>query len=58
MNETNKFYDSCGDSIQVTDGNGLMQIWTSHREVILTPDKAIELFTQGLELAKEAKAKQ
>ena len=58
MNETNKFVDSCGDSIQVTDGNGLMQIWTSHREVILTPDKAIEFAKQLTELAKEVKAKQ
>ena len=55
MNETNKFVDSCGDSIQVTDGNGFMQIWTSHREVILTPDQAIEFAKQLTELAQEVK---
>ena len=58
MNETNKFIDSCGDSIQAfINDDGLIQIATfGHPEP--SPDQAIEFAKQLIELAQEVKAKQ
>ena len=57
MNETNKFKDECGDTVQAMLWlNGILISVSGQPE--LTPGKAIEFFEQGLALAKEAKAKQ
>ncbi len=55
MNETNKFKDGCGDSIQAISANGFTAIWSGKFEVLLTPDQAIEFAKQLTELAQEVK---
>ena len=57
MNETNKFKDYAGDSIQAIhwlDG----VLFSMIGQAKLTPDQAIEFAKQLTELAQELKAKQ
>ena len=57
MNETNKFKDYAGDSVQaVASHDGDVFIF-ANREPMLTPDQAIEFAKQLTELAQEVKVK-
>ncbi len=57
MNETNKFYDECGDAIQAVQNNdGLIEMYAP-KSPLLTPDQAIEFAKQLTELAQDVKAK-
>ena len=58
MNETNKFKDHAGDSIQAySSKDGFIGV-AAECLVELTPDQAIEFAKQLTELAQEVKAKQ
>ena len=55
MNETNKFVDSAGDSLQaIVAVNGCIDVCT-FGVPYLTPDQAIEFAKQLTELAQEVK---
>ena len=55
MNETNKFKDYAGDSVQAHSSNDGMVAINTHCLPELTPDQAIEFAKQLTELAKEVK---
>ena len=55
MNETNKFKDYSGDTVQAMDFNGHIAICTNGG-VCLTHTQAIEFAKQLTELAQEVKA--
>ena len=58
MNETNKFKDAYGGTIQAfINSDGLIQIATFNNPEP-SPDQAIEFAKQLTELAQEVKAKQ